>query len=217
MTNDEHPNLIVRIIERFIFSSRWLLVILYTLLNVGLALYTFKFIEELWEMLRQIRTLNTEMAMLSLLSLVDITMVANLVVMVNVGGYSIFIREIDPRKFANKPRFMKNITSSGLKTKMGSSLVGVSSIHLLKLFIQAASASDGHGGGEAPTWLHLSMALAIHLTFVVSTLVLAVIENSHHGSDADNHAEKHAETEKKEEQPQGSAVGTEKKEKQIHA
>jgi uncharacterized protein (TIGR00645 family) len=171
------PKKFPSILERFLFSSRWLLGILYMGLSIAMGLYTIKFAIELYEMARNIMNSTTEMAMLSLLNLVDITMVANLVVMVILGGYSIFIKEINPDSFENRPRFMKNITSSGLKIKLASSLVGVSSIHLLKKFIE--SASDA-GITNQMYWNSLSKVIALHLVFVVSMIALWIVDKHHH-------------------------------------
>lgn len=167
---------IIRAIESFLFSSRWLLIVMYFGLSLGLALYSYKFLEELFHMTIGITHLTTEMTMLALLGLVDIAMVAHLVVMITIAGYSIFIREIDPNHIANRPRFMSHITASGLKVKMGSSLIGVSSIHLLKKFIELAETHDGHATLD---WNKVGMLLAIHTIFIVSTIALSYVDGPH--------------------------------------
>lgn len=172
-------NFFITAIEQYLMASRWVLAILCIGLSIGLICYCFKFCEDLIAMVSQFRVLTTEMMMLALLGLVDTVMVANLVVMVNIGGYSIFIKEIDAKEIKNRPRFMNNITSSTLKIKMGSSLIGVSSIHLLKLFIEAASSSNAERAMHPPSWYFLSMVIVIHLVFVVSTVALAIIDRSH--------------------------------------
>jgi uncharacterized protein (TIGR00645 family) len=159
-------------IERSIFASRWLLVVTSLGLSVGLALYAYKFCQELWHMASEIGELNSEKTMLYLLGLVDIAMLANLVVMISIGGYSIFVREIDPKTIENRPRFMNHITASGLKVKMGSALIGVSSIHLLKKFVETAESSNV----DAANWHKIGILVGIHLVFVVSTFALAYID-----------------------------------------
>lgn len=160
------------LIERSIFASRWMLAITSMGLSVGLALYIFKFCQELWHMSSGISELTSEKTMLYLLGLVDIAMLANLVVMISIGGYSIFVREIDPKTISNRPRFMNHITASGLKVKMGSSLIGVSSIHLLKQFVETAELPTV----DATNWHKIGILITIHLVFVVSTFALAYID-----------------------------------------
>jgi len=163
---------LVPFVENILFASRWFLVLLYIGLTLGLGIYCFKFSEELISMMWNFSTITTETAMLGILGLVDITMVANLIIMVTIGGYSIFIREIDPNAVNNRPRFMSNITAGGLKTKLATSLIGVSSIHLLKKFIESASESGTHH----LNWYTLGMLLAIHFIFIVSAIALALID-----------------------------------------
>lgn len=167
----------IYLIEQFILGGRWMLAILYALMNIGLAIYAGKFAIELYHMVAHMGELNTEMTMLALLGLVDIAMVANLVIMVNCGGYSIFVRELSPEEIPGRPRFMRSVTSSGLKIKMMSSLVGISSIHLLKQFIHASS---GEEGVLPPTWNLLFMMIVLHLVFVASTVALALVDKLTH-------------------------------------
>ncbi len=161
--------------EKILFGSRWLLMILYLGLSLGLGLYVYKFVLELWEMTMHIASLTTETTMIGLLGLVDIVMVANLVVMVTIGSFSIFLKEIVPDEVKHRPRFMNGITASGLKTKLATSLIGISSIHLLKKFIESASTEhtpDIH-------WTYLWMMIAIHVLFIVSALALSKIDVAH--------------------------------------
>lgn len=157
-------------IEHLLFTSRWILIITSFGLNIGLVFYAIKFCQELWHMAATFLHADSETVMLALLGLVDIAMLANLVIMISLGSYSIFIREIDPKTVTNRPRFMNHITASGLKVKMGSSLVGVSSIHLLKKFIETADENN------ETDWLRITILIVIHLIFVVSTFALAYID-----------------------------------------
>jgi len=176
MDNNPSASRSVKIIESSLLSGRWILIVMYIGLIPGLLIYSYKFIEELLHMALNIRTLTTEMTMLGILGLVDIVMVANLVIMIAIGGYSIFIKELDPKLITNRPRFMNHITASGLKVKMGSSLIGVSSIHLLKKFIEIAESHEGHASLD---WSKVGMLLAIHGIFVVSTIALAYVDGPH--------------------------------------
>lgn len=129
----------------------------------------------------KIQELSSEMTMLALLGLVDIVMVCNLVIMIAIGSYSIFIREISPDAITNRPRFMNHITASGLKVKMGSSLIGVSSIHLLKKFIETSDANN------VVNWNSVGALLAIHGIFILSTLALAYIDRPFPSPKEDKH------------------------------
>lgn len=173
----------ISFIEKFLFSSRWLLAILYAGLCSALLLYTYKFGIELWHMIYSIQEMSSEHTMLALLGLVDISMVANLVTMIVIGGYSIFIREINPHVIENRPRFMNHITASGLKVKMTSSLMGISSIHLLKKFIESAESS-----ADTLNWTKIGILLAIHGMFVVSTVALSYIDRPHNNKGEKSHA-----------------------------
>jgi len=183
----KHNNGLLTLVEGSLFLSRWLLLIPYLGLSIGLGIYCWKFALELWEMVIHVQTLTTETTMLGILGLVDIAMVANLVIMVNVGGYSIFIREINPDDVTHKPRFMNHITAGGLKTKMATSLIGVSSIHLLKKFIEAASIDRSH----QVAWSGLAMLLVIHGLFIVSAIALAFVDKIGHGPHTDPSQDKH--------------------------
>jgi uncharacterized protein (TIGR00645 family) len=165
----------LNVLERSIFASRWMLAATSLGLSWGLALYLYKFCQELWHMTSEIGELSSEKTMLYLLGLVDIAMLSNLVVMISIGGYSIFVREIDPKMITNRPRFMNHITASGLKVKMGSSLIGVSSIHLLKQFVETSEASNI----DASSWHKIGILVLVHLVFVVSTVALAYIDKPH--------------------------------------
>lgn len=151
------------LLEKAIFESRWILAPMYLGLIVAETLYAYKFLEQLLEMCKHILTLSEEEMLLMLLGLVDFTMVANLVVMTMMGGYSIFIKRMVVCR-DQRPQWLDHVDSTTLKIKMGMSLVGVSSIHLLKTFVDADKAN----------WHVLGMQISIHVLFVVSTVAMAV-------------------------------------------
>lgn len=182
MNSYKNNSFIIRL-ENILFNSRWLLAIPYLGLCLGLLVYIFNFIEEIYEMIRHIGHMTTETCMLSMLSLVDMAMVGNLIIMVAIGSYSIFIREIETKDMEHRPRFMGHITSANLKTKLASSLVGISSIHLLRKFIEAASV-DSH-----ITWYTISICMAIHALFIISLVVLALTDKDFFKKEA--YAENH--------------------------
>ncbi len=165
-------------IAQFIFGGRWILGILYPGLMIGMIIYSAKFVCELWEMIIHFTTISEQECMLKLLSLVDITMVGNLVLMIMVGGWHIFVRKIDFADMKSKPGWLNSINSGTLKVKMGMSLIGVSSIQLLTIFITLFKAWMQHE--EIHDWNVVWMLLVIHCVFILSTLALGWVDRMLH-------------------------------------
>jgi uncharacterized protein (TIGR00645 family) len=164
-------NLLERAIERFIFVGRWVLAPMYVGLIVGELIYVYRFLIELTHILGHFTTITEEELLIGMLSLVDITMIGNLIAMVTIGGYSIFVSEINFQDISHKPRWLNNHISSGtLKIKMCATLIGITLIHLLKSFINAPHAN----------WNDIGKLLAIHAMFLVSIAVLAGVEKLTH-------------------------------------
>lgn len=153
-------------IEKGIFASRWLQAPLYFGLIFAGALYAYKFLVELIHLFSSVNTLNEEMLMLGVLTLVDITMVANLIVMVIIGGYATFVSRLHIEDHEDRPEWLEKIDAGTLKVKLAGSLVGVSGIHLLKSFINI-----GDKNIEQVKW-----QVIIHGVFLLSSLMLAYTE-----------------------------------------
>ncbi len=151
------------LIEKIIYQSRWVLVPFYLGLIIAQCLYCVKFCETLWETLSHFRSMDETSFMLAVLTLLDITMVSNLIKMVITGSYQTFVNKIEHDH-------SEKISSGLLKVKMGSSLIGVSSIHLLQAFINSPSLSDRD----------LIAKIGIHMVFLVSTVGLAYIDYLHY-------------------------------------
>jgi uncharacterized protein (TIGR00645 family) len=149
------------IIQNIIKSSKWLLVPFYIGLIFSQIFYCIKFIERVWSLGRHFLTYDENEMMLSVLALVDIVMIANLVRIIITGSYHAFVDKMKDNT--------ENISSGYLKVKIGMSLIGVSSIHLLQLFINSNSICDRE------VWVKCS----IHLVFLVSTIGLSVVEYMH--------------------------------------
>ncbi len=156
--------------EKIIFSSRWLQAPLYAGLIIGGVLYAYKFIAELIHLCTSIQTITETALMLGVLTLVDITMVANLLVMVIIGGYSTFVSRLDIDKHADKPEWLQKVDAGTLKVKLAGSLVGVSGIHLLQIFINIENKDP-----EDVKW-----QVIIHIVFLISSLALAFTEKILH-------------------------------------
>lgn len=164
------PFKLQNIIEKVLFGSRWLLVPFYVGLIFALGVYMIVDTKEVWHMLVHATTMDRETAMLVLLELVDMAMIAALVKMIITGGYTSFVNK-------NHGQNSDKASSGTLKVKMSTSLVGVSSIHLLQKFI------DLH----LLPWDDLSKLLAIHASFLIGSLVLAYIELIHVKSEKIEH------------------------------
>lgn len=152
--------------EKIIFASRWLQAPLYAGLIIGGILYAYKYIVELIHLCTSINELSETALMLGILTLVDITMVANLLIMVIIGGYSTFVSRLDIDNHEDKPEWLQKINAGTLKVKLAGSLVGVSGIHLLITFINIKSYETEH----------VMWQVIIHVVFLISSVMLAYSE-----------------------------------------
>lgn len=160
---------VARLFERFIYGGRWLLSPMYVGLLVVLGLYVWHYLAGLAELAHSFRTITETDIMLAALATVDAVMVANLLVFIMIGSYSIFVRPIASIS-ADAPGWLKTITSGTLKIKMGGSLIGISSIALLRDFV----------GADTHSVELLCKHVGIHLVFIVSTLALAYSDKMAH-------------------------------------
>ena len=161
------------VIETLIFWSRWLQAPLYAGLIAAGLLYAYKFTMELIHLYAAMDTITESQLMLGVLTLVDITMVANLIIMVIIGGYSTFVSKMDIESHEDRPEWLKKVDAGTLKVKLAGSLVGVSGIHLLQTFINI----------ENKNMEHVKWQVAIHLVFLLSSIMLAYSEKLLHQRD----------------------------------
>lgn len=152
-------------VERLLFASRWMLVPLYLGLIVVLAGFVIKFFQELIHFIPHVLDLSETDLVLTALALVDLVLVANLLIMILISGYENFVSRIQTRE-ADRLSWLGKLDAGTLKIKLAISIIAISSIHLLKAFMNAKET-----GTETLMWL-----VIIHLTFVASALVLAVID-----------------------------------------
>ncbi|MGE0722955.1 MAG: TIGR00645 family protein [Alphaproteobacteria bacterium] len=155
-----------RLLERGIFMSRWLLAPFYLALVLGLVLLAVKFLQELFHFLPTTFSASGNDVILAVLTLVDLVLVANLVLMVIFSGYENFVSKIDVEDHPDRPEWMGKLDAGGLKLKLIASIVAISSIALLKAFMNADKVSDRDLG-----WM-----VGLHLMFVVSGLILAITD-----------------------------------------
>ena len=124
-------------LSALIFSSRWLQLPLYLGLIVAQGVYVFLFVKELWHLIHDADSLNEQGIMLIVLGLIDVVMISNLLVMVIVGGYETFVSRLRLEGHPDKPEWLSHVNASVLKVKLAMAIIGISSIHLLKSFIEA--------------------------------------------------------------------------------
>ena len=160
---------IVHAIEVILFRSRWLLTPLYLGLVGALALLAYRFAIDFVKVAKHIGEVEAHTFTLELLALLDLTLLANLILMVIFAGYENFISRIDIAQSSNdRPHWMGTIDFSGLKIKLIGSLVAISVIELLKDFIELSGEAEV---GEGTKW-----RIFIHLTFVISGVLFALMD-----------------------------------------
>jgi uncharacterized protein (TIGR00645 family) len=162
-------------LEGVLFNSRWLMAPFYLGLVISLAVLLLKFFMVLWEFIVHAPGSKESDIILGVLSLIDISLTGNLILIVVFSGYENFVSRIDPRSHPDWPEWMTKVDFAGLKQKLLGSIVAISAIQVLKAFMNIDAAFDAQKLG----WL-----VAVHLMFVVSTLVLALSDRwgGDHGS-----------------------------------
>ncbi len=151
-------------VEAVILGSRWILVVFYVGLAAALALYALAFGRKLYEFMVNILMVDETEAILKMLGLIDAALVASLIVMVIISGYENFVSRFDNAE--GELSWLGKIDAGSLKVKVASTIVAISSIHLLQVFLNAGQFSDGK-----LMWLTI-----IHMAFVISALLLAYID-----------------------------------------
>lgn len=148
---------------KFIFSSRWLQAPLYLGLIIALAAYVYRFIRELLHLFLELNAPNDNAIMLGVLGLIDVVMIANLLIMVIMGGYETFIASLGIEKHPDQPEWLDHIDAGAMKVKLALALIGISSIHLLRTFIDPTQYSN----------VAIGWQVGIHVTLLVSALAIA--------------------------------------------
>lgn len=157
---------IAQSLEKIMYASRWLLAPVYMGLSLALVGLSVKFFQELWHFLPHILDLSEVDLILTLLSLIDLTLVGSLVVIVMFSGYENFVSQMDICASAEKLEWLGKHDYGSLKMKVAASIVAISSIHLLKVFMNInATAND-----------KLLWYVLIHLTLVLSALFMGYLD-----------------------------------------
>lgn len=157
--------------ENLIFRSRWVLAPMYLGLVGGLLVLLVKFGEEFLHIVMHLMDISEREAVLSILALVDITLVANLLIMVIFSGYENFVSKIDVEGHVDKPDWMGKVDYSGLKLKLIGSIVAISAIDLLKIFMHISTPGVEHPSNDQIAWM-----VGIHVTFIVSGVLFALMD-----------------------------------------
>ena len=182
VSRKSHP---LRPLPALIFASRWLQLPLYIGLIAAQAVYVYHFWVELVHLLEaafsdqqalqalvagigykegaNLTGLNETVIMLVVLALIDVVMISNLLIMVIVGGYETFVSRMNLEGHPDQPEWLSHVNASVLKVKLGTAIIGISSIHLLKTFINAANYDE-----KVLLW-----QTVIHMTFLLSALAIA--------------------------------------------
>lgn len=163
----------IRLLPRFIFASRWLQVPLYLGLIVAQAVYVVLFLKELWQLVLHSFAATEQQIMLIVLGLIDVVMISNLLIMVIVGGYETFVSRMELEKHPDQPEWLSHVNASVLKVKLAMAIIGISSIHLLRTFIEA-----GALGTPTATLTETGVMwqVIIHALFVLSAIGIATVD-----------------------------------------
>jgi uncharacterized protein (TIGR00645 family) len=178
----------VRALPNLIFASRWLQLPLYLGLIAAQAIYVFHFWVELVHLVEaafgnkdalaalvksigykesfEVTSLNETIIMLVVLALIDVVMISNLLIMVIVGGYETFVSRMHLENHPDQPEWLSHVNASVLKVKLATAIIGISSIHLLKTFINAANYDE-----KVLMWQTI-----IHVVFLLSAMAIALTD-----------------------------------------
>ncbi|EIC29609.1 TIGR00645 family protein [Methylomicrobium album] len=151
-------------LERILYGSRWILAPVYVGMSLVVAALFIKFFQELYHFLPHLLEMNETDLILKVLALIDLTMVGSLIVIVMFSGYENFVSRLDIAEDAEKLDWLGTHDYGSLKMKIASTIVAISSIHLLKIFMKI---EDTHN--DKILWY-----VAVHLTLVVSALLMSV-------------------------------------------
>ncbi len=159
-------NRIERAIEQGLFASRWLMAPFYIGLALALLVLMFSFLQELFHFLMNIPSLTQNDAVLGVLSLIDLSLAGNLLLIVIFSGYENFVSKMDIGGHKDEPEWMGTVDFSALKLKLVASIIAISGIHLLKVFMRIDKVDE----------VQVKWMVIIHLVFIASGLLLALMD-----------------------------------------
>jgi uncharacterized protein (TIGR00645 family) len=150
------------VLSFLIFSSRWLQAPLYIGLIIAQGIYVYQFIVELKHLVFHLNHIGENEIMLIVLGLIDVVMISNLLIMVIIGGYETFVSRLKMEDHPDSPEWLSHVNANTMKIKLALALIGISSIHLLKTFIDIEKISE-----KAATY-----QVIIHVAFLFSALAI---------------------------------------------
>jgi len=159
----KYQNSTVKLLANIVFASRWLQAPLYLGLIIAQGVYVYLFVTELVHLVQHAHTIGETEIMLVVLGLIDVVMIANLLLMVIVGGYETFVSRLHLDSHADQPEWLEHVNAGTMKVKLSMALIGISSIHLLKTFIEAPNLTE-----QTMLW-----QVVIHMAFVLSAMAMA--------------------------------------------
>ena len=157
-----------------IFSSRWLQLPLYIGLIVAQCVYVFLFLKELWHLVTHAFDFSEQQIMLVVLGLIDVVMISNLLIMVIVGGYETFVSRLRLQGHPDQPEWLSHVNASVLKIKLAMAIIGISSISLLRTFIEAGNLGTNRSNF---TESGVMWQVLIHMTFIISAIGIAWVDH----------------------------------------
>jgi uncharacterized protein (TIGR00645 family) len=163
------------LMSRIIFGSRWLQLPLYLGLIVAQCVYVFKFLKELVHLVQHATDFSEQQIMLVVLGLIDVVMISNLLVMVIVGGYETFVSRLNLQGHPDQPEWLSHVNASVLKIKLAMAIIGISSIHLLRTFIEAGNIGSANRTTDY-TETGIILQTVIHTVFILSAIGIAWVD-----------------------------------------
>ena len=154
------------LLEKTIFASRWILAPFYLGLSLSLLVLLYEFIHEIIDFIKIVHSTDIAGVLLFILSLVDISLAGNLLIIVIFSGYENFVSKIDVKNHEDKPDWMGHVDFTDLKIKLISSIVAISGIHLLKVFMNINNYDKDK----------IILYVVVHLSFVISGVLLALMD-----------------------------------------
>lgn len=164
----------LRPLPMLIFSSRWLQLPLYIGLIVAQGVYVLLFLKELWHLIGHSFDFSEQQIMLVVLGLIDVVMISNLLVMVIVGGYETFVSRLNLKGHPDEPEWLGHVNASVLKIKLAMAIIGISSIHLLRTFIEAGNLGTERAMNYTETGV--MWQTIIHVVFIFSAIGISLAD-----------------------------------------
>ena len=181
-----------------IFWSRWLQAPLYIGLIVAQGVYVYLFLKELTHLVADAQTFTETQIMLIVLGLIDVVMIANLLIMVIIGGYETFVSRLNLKEHPDQPQWLSHVNATTMKIKLSMALIGISSIHLLKTFIEVKDVVIPPGTSAAVAeqlvyagQVEVKWQVIIHMTFIASAIAMAFTDFIMNKSIAAAHGQEH--------------------------